>query len=91
LSSATNSTSETLAATPKAIKLAYDLANTANTTANDHKYWASVEATSTASYNKAPEMATLKLNGNTSASAASTSNVTLVFDSALQALNFVFV
>lgn len=53
-------------------------------------YWASVETTSAATYNTAPEMATLKLNGNTSASAASTSNVTLVFDATLQALNFVF-
>lgn len=34
LSSATNSTSEVLAATPKAVKTAYDLANTANTAAN---------------------------------------------------------
>ena len=53
-------------------------------------YWASIETTSAAAYNTAPEMATLKLNGNTSASAASTSNVTLVFDTTLQALNFVF-
>ncbi|MDL2326458.1 phage tail protein [Bacteroidales bacterium OttesenSCG-928-A14] len=35
LSSATNSTSEVLAATPKAVKSAYDLANTANNTANN--------------------------------------------------------
>jgi hypothetical protein len=35
-------------------------------------------------------MATLKLNGNTSATAASTSNVTLVYDTTSQALNFVF-
>ena len=90
LNSATNSTDETLAATPKAVKTAYDLANTANTTANNHKYWASLEATSAASYNATPEMATLKLNGNTSATAASTSNVTLVYDSTNQALNFVF-
>ncbi|MFZ9845402.1 MAG: tail fiber protein, partial [Candidatus Nanopelagicaceae bacterium] len=34
LSNLTNSTSEILAATPKAVKDAYDLANTANTTAN---------------------------------------------------------
>jgi len=37
LSSATNSTSETLAATPKAVKTSYDLANTANTTATEAK------------------------------------------------------
>lgn len=35
LSSATNSTSESLAATPKAVKTAYDLANTANTKATN--------------------------------------------------------
>ena len=91
LNSAIDSTDETLAATPKAVKTVYDLANTANTTANNHKYWANVEATSAASYNAAPEMATIKLNGDTNASAASTSNVTLVYDSTLQALNFVFV
>ena len=83
LNSATNSTSTSEAATPSAVKSAYDLAN-------NHKYWADIEATSAATYNKAPEMATIKLNGNTSASAASTSNVTLVFDTVLQALNFVF-
>lgn len=53
-------------------------------------YWANVETTSAAAYNAAPEMATLKLNGNTSATTASTSNVTLVFDATTQALNFVF-
>lgn len=43
LSSATNSTSETLAATPKAVKDAYDLANQAFTQANDIKgKWAGV-------------------------------------------------
>jgi hypothetical protein len=35
-------------------------------------------------------MATLKLNGNTSATAASTSNVSLIFDTTTNALNFVF-
>ena len=83
LNSATNSTSTTEAATPSAVKAAYDLAN-------NHKYWADVEATSAAAYNKAPEMATLKLNGNTSATAASTSNVSLIFDTTTKALNFVF-
>lgn len=53
-------------------------------------YWANIATTSAAAYNKAPEMATLKLNGNTSATAASTSNVTLVYDTTSQALNFVF-
>ena len=36
LTSAVNSTSEALAATAKAVKTAYDLANTANTTANNN-------------------------------------------------------
>lgn len=53
-------------------------------------YWADVQTTTTAAYNKTPEIAILKLNGNTSATAASTSNVQLVFDSTTQALNFVF-
>lgn len=53
-------------------------------------YWANIATTSAAAYNTAPEMATLKLNGNTSATTASTSNVTLVFDATTQALNFVF-
>ena len=35
-------------------------------------------------------MATIKLNGNSSASAASTKNVVLQYDSTLEALNFVF-
>lgn len=83
LSSATNSTSETLAATAKAVKTAYDLAD-------DHKYWANVESTSAAAYNKAPEVANIKINGNTSASAASTKNVQLVYDATLEVLNFVF-
>ena len=83
LNSATNSTSTTEAATPSAVKAAYDLAS-------GHKYWADVEATSAAAYNKAPEMATLKLNGNTSATAVSTSNVSLIFDTTTKALNFVF-
>lgn len=83
LSSATNSTSETLAATAKAVKTAYDLAD-------DHKYWANVESTSAATYNKAPEVANIKINGDTSASAASTKNVELVYDATLEVLNFVF-
>jgi hypothetical protein len=53
-------------------------------------YWSNIAVTSAASYNKAPEMASIKLNGNTSATAASTSNVSLVFDSTTNALNFVF-
>ena len=90
LSSATNSTATNVAATPSAVKAAYDLANTANTAANNYKYWANIESTSAATYNKTPEMATIKLNGNTGASAASTSNVSLVYNSTTQALDFVF-
>lgn len=39
LSSATNSTSTTLAATASAVKAAYDLANTANTAVNNTETW----------------------------------------------------
>ena len=53
-------------------------------------YWANIKISDAAKYNTAPEMATLKLNGNTSATAASTFNVTLVYDTTSQALNFVF-
>lgn len=53
-------------------------------------YWANIKISDTAAYNATPEMATLKLNGNTSATAASTSNVSLVYNSTTQALNFVF-
>lgn len=53
-------------------------------------YWANIKISDAAKYNTTPEMATLKLNGNTNATAASTSNVTLVYDTTLQALNFVF-
>ena len=54
LNDSTNSTSTALAATANAVKTAYDLANTANTTANNHKYWGNVEATSAAQYDKEP-------------------------------------
>lgn len=83
LNDAINSTSTAQAATANAVKKAYDLAN-------DHKYWANIEATSAASYDKAPEMATIKLNGDTSATAASTKNVTLQYDATTETLNFVF-
>lgn len=91
LSSAINSTSETSAATAKAVKTAYDLANTANTTANSHKYWANIESTSAAAYNKTPEVASIKINGDTSASAASTKNVQLTYDSTDDSINFNFI
>lgn len=53
-------------------------------------YWANLKLNNAASYNITPEMATIKLNGNTSASAASTKNVTLQYDASLEVLNFVF-
>lgn len=53
-------------------------------------YWSNIEVSSEETYNTTPEMATIKLNGDTSANAASTSNVSLVFDTTTQALNFVF-
>lgn len=53
-------------------------------------YWANLTATNAASYSTAPEMASIKLNGNTSATAASTKNVVLQYDSSLEVLNFVF-
>lgn len=84
LNSATDSNSTTEAATPSAVKSAYDLAN-------DHKYWANLVATSTAAYNKTPELATIKLNGNTSATGESTKNVSLIYNSSTETLNFVFV
>lgn len=54
-------------------------------------YWANVGITSTTSYKTTPEVATIKINGNTSASAASTSNVTLVYNTTTKALDFNFV
>lgn len=53
-------------------------------------YWANILATSTASYSTIPEMATIKLNGSTTATSASTKNVILQYDAELEALNFVF-
>ena len=53
-------------------------------------YWANLAGTSAASYGKAPEMAKIKLNGNTSASSASTKNVELVYYQSSEVLNFVF-
>ena len=53
-------------------------------------YWANLAATSAAAYNTAPEVATVKINGNTSASAASSKNVVLSYDSTTEVLNFVF-
>ena len=53
-------------------------------------YWANIAVASSATYNKTPELAKIKLNGNTSASVASSSNVELIYDSTNEVLNFVF-
>ena len=53
-------------------------------------YWANIAVASSATYNKTPELAKIKLNGNASASAASSSNVELIYDSTNEVLNFVF-
>ena len=82
LNSATNSTSTTEAATPSAVKSAYDLAD-------NHKYWANVEATSTAQYDKEPVVKTVTV-GNGSGAIAPTKKVQLVYDASLETLNFVF-
>lgn len=60
LSSATNSTSTSLAATPSAVKSAYDLANTANTTANS-KSTVSVSQT----LSSGTEVGTVTVDGTT--------------------------
>ena len=54
-------------------------------------YWADENITTSKSYKTTPEVATIKINGNTSASAASTSNVTLVYNTTTKALDFNFV
>ena len=64
LSSAINSTLENQAATPKAVKTAYDLANTANTTANTAKTNAATAQT------KADRAYTLASTANTTANTA---------------------
>lgn len=64
LSSAINSTLENQAATPKAVKTAYDLANTANTTANTAKTNAATAQT------KADSAYTLANTANTTANTA---------------------
>ena len=53
-------------------------------------YWANIKISDAAAYNATPEMATLKLNGNTGATTASTSNVSLIYNSTTNALDFVF-
>lgn len=53
-------------------------------------YWANIETTSAATFNAAPEMAILTLNGNTTATTAATAGVSLVFSAVTNSLNFVF-
>ncbi len=53
-------------------------------------YWANIAVSSDQKFNATPEMASLKLNGNTNAAASSTIFVNFVFDSSTQTLNFVF-
>ena len=81
LSNATDSTSETVAATSKAVKTAYDLAN-------GHKYWASLESTSTATYNSTPEVASVKYGNGTTATA--TKSFTIQFNATDESLDFVY-
>jgi len=64
LNSAVNSTAENQAATPKAVKTAYDLANTANTTANTAKTNAATAQT------RADSAYTLANTANTTANTA---------------------
>lgn len=83
LSSATDSTSTTLAATPSAVKAAYDLAD-------DHKYWANVEATSAAAYDKQPEVKSVTF-GNGSGATAATIAATVQYNTTDDSLDFIFV
>ena len=53
-------------------------------------YWANIETTSAATFNAAPEMAILTLNGNTTATTAATAGVSLVFSAVTNSLNFIF-
>ena len=82
LTDSTSSTSTTTAATPNSVKSAYDLAN-------NHKYWANIEATSAAQYDKEPVVKTVTV-GNGSGATAPTKKVQLVYDASLEVLNFVF-
>ena len=82
LTDSTSSTSTTTAATPNSVKSAYDLAN-------NHKYWANVESTSAAQYDKEPVVKTVTI-GNGSGTTAPTKKVELVYDATLEVLNFVF-
>ena len=86
LNSAIDSTSTTEAATPSAVKSAYDLAN-------NHKYWANIESAVAASYKTIPEVAKLIVNGKTASEdtdEASTKNVELQYNASSEVLNFVF-
>ena len=54
-------------------------------------YWANLSSSNTPKYGTAPEVASIKINGNTSATAASTTNVSLVYNNTTEALDFIFV
>lgn len=55
----------------------------------DSSYWANITISNSALYNTAPEVGSLKIgNGTTS---TSTKSVSLIYNSDLEALNFVFV
>lgn len=54
-------------------------------------YWANLPGSSTPQYNTTPEVASIKINGNSSATAASSENVSFVYNSTTKALDFIFV
>ena len=81
LNSATNSTSETLAATPKAVKSAYDLANTAKTNAATAQSTADGAATTASEAKSAAAANTQSITAHTSSINTHTSQI-----SALQGL-----
>lgn len=55
-----------------------------------NSYWANLASSNSPQYGTAPEVASIKINGNTSAVAASTANVNLVYNSTTEALDFIF-
>jgi len=54
-----------------------------------NKYWANIENTTSAQYDKQPEVKSISI-GNGSGSTAATKKVSLVYDNTLDILNFVF-
>ena len=86
-----NSNASNKAATANAVNTVYSFAQNVNSIAENHKYWANIEATSNANYGTSPEIAVLKLNGDASAAAASSKSVSLQYNSTNETLSFVFV